>query len=132
MNELDQKITAELARMAEDARKQSSAPGAEVNKTMELVIQQNAKALRKLWRWTLAWHAFLTAALLIGAWIILRYPHSDDAPAGLFIAMAALAGLVVIKVVYYLTGTRLRLETKLKELELGIAEVKDMLKNSKP
>jgi len=132
MNELDQKITAELARMAEVAPTQPSAAGAEIKNAMELVTQQNAKAMRKLWRWTLAWHVFLTAALLIGVWIILRYPHSDDTPAGLFVSMAALAGLVVIKVVYYLISTRLHLETKLKELELGVAEVKDLLKSMKP
>jgi hypothetical protein len=131
MSELDQKITAELARMAEVAPQQPHPSGTEVNKTMELVIQQNEKTKRKLWRWTLAWHAFLTVTLLIGVWNILRPAQSEDTSIGLFISMAALAGFIVIKVVYYLTRTRLHLETKLKELELSIAEVRDLLKNMK-
>jgi hypothetical protein len=129
MNELDQKITTELNRMAEAVPKGLVDSGAEVKKVMELVIQQNAKVLKKAWHWTLGWHAFFLIAAVIGIWPILADPKSDEMPAGLFVATAALAGLVWIKVWYTLTSTRLRLETKLKELELGIAEVKELLKS---
>jgi hypothetical protein len=127
MDEVDQKIKIEFAQSGEPAPGQR-AGGAEVKKIMELVKQQNEKAVRRTWHWTLGWHLFFAVPLLLGAWIILFEPKSDEMPAGLFIATAALAGLVFIKLWYYLTSARLHLEMRLKELEVHIAEMREEMR----
>src|ERR1700722_2457029 len=131
MDELDRKIIAELTRTAQAVPQQSGAAGAEVKNVMEMVIQQNAATLRKMKWWFIAWHVFLLAALIYGAYLVVFKPNTEETPAGVFIRMAALAGAVVIKVVYHLMAVRLSLETKLKGLELNIAEVREAVRELK-
>ena len=96
---------------------------------MDLVIQQNTRQLRTIRWFTVGWHLFFLATLLIGVSMILWPTNSAESAAGLFVSMGGFAGFVVIKVAYWLACLRLRLETKLKELEVGIAELKEMVKS---
>jgi hypothetical protein len=131
MSELDRRITNELVKADEVVASQSGSPGLEVKNMMDLVIQQNARQMRKIRWFVWGWHLFFLAAVLIGVSMVLWPVNSNESAAGLFVSMGAFAGFVVIKVAYWLACMRLRLETKFKEIEVRIAELKEMVRGEK-
>jgi hypothetical protein len=98
---------------------------------LDAVMQEQRRLVRKARWWTLGWHAFFLVTLLIGVAMIFWNERPNDIAAGLFVCTASLAGLVLIKLVYYQLRSRLRIELQLKQLELSIAEVKESINDLK-
>ncbi len=125
MSELDRKISAKLSGINAEAAE----PDMKI--VLDAVLKEQRRLVRKARWWTLGWHAFFLVTLLIGVAMIFWNDRANDIAAGLFVCMASLAGLVLIKLVYHELRNRLRIELQLKQLEMSVAEVKESLNDLK-